>query len=151
MGAEPYWYYVPYEASADQALSKLRQREFEAGRYFPAMEYEELVDLFPTSSQSPAPGPQHSTIDEAIADAAESGTLSILDLDRISDVRDYGAVSKLPDKVVESYYGTTHPTRAMVEENQDYFDDLDRGQGLYIILYKGQQPSEILFAGYSYD
>ena len=29
--------------------------------------------------------------------------------------------------------------------------DLERGQGVYIVLYRGDTPSELLFAGYSFD
>jgi hypothetical protein len=39
----------------------------------------------------------------------------------------------------------------MVESNYDLFDELERGQGVYIIVYEDEKPSEIFFAGYSYD
>jgi len=151
VGAEPYWYYVPHEKNVGRALEKLRQQEFAAGRYLGAMDSLELVDLFPPGPRSPAPGPQHATIEEAVEAAEEGGTLSILDLTCISDDLEYGAVSRLPDDLLDAYYGTTQPTRAMADENQDYFDDLDRGQGIYFVIYESGQPSEILFAGYSCD
>ncbi len=49
------------------------------------------------------------------------------------------------------YTSTTQPTREMVEENMDFLEDVERGHGVYIILYQDGQPSEILFAGYSFD
>ena len=39
----------------------------------------------------------------------------------------------------------------MVEANDDFFDDIERGQGIYIIIYDDRKPAEICFAGYSYD
>jgi hypothetical protein len=39
----------------------------------------------------------------------------------------------------------------MVEQNMDFLDDIDRGHGVSIILYKDGKPDEIFFAGYSYD
>jgi hypothetical protein len=70
MGAEPYWYFVRYEQDLNEALQKLRKREFQAGRYNPVIP---LLD-FPIDSNLPCPGPQHKTIQEALDDAAEDGT-----------------------------------------------------------------------------
>ena len=39
----------------------------------------------------------------------------------------------------------------MVETNQDFYDWLDRGLGIYVIVHDGELPSEIFFAGYSFD
>ena len=39
----------------------------------------------------------------------------------------------------------------MVEESEELFEALERGQGVYIVIYDGGQPSEIFFAGYSFD
>ena len=43
------------------------------------------------------------------------------------------------------------PTRAMIEEQFDLWEDIERGQGVYVIAYKDGKPSEIFFGGYSYD
>ena len=147
MGAEPYFYFVKYQADLDRALQELRQREFRAGRYFPAMEFLN----FPIDPKAPSPGAQHSSIAEAFEDADASGTGSILDLERISDEPDFGAVTPLRDGALKALYGTARPTRDMVEKKMDFFDDLDRGQGTSIVVWKDGKPDEILFAGYSYD
>jgi hypothetical protein len=147
MGAEPYYYFVKYQADLDKALQDLRQREFRAGRYFPAMD-----DLhFPVDDLSPSPGAQHSTIEEAFEDADADGTRSILDLERISDEPDFSAVTPLSGHALRELYGTTQPTREMIEKNMDFFEELDRGHGTSIVVFKDGIPSEILFAGYSYD
>jgi hypothetical protein len=39
----------------------------------------------------------------------------------------------------------------MVEQNLDFLEEIDRGHAIYIVLYEGQMPSEICFAGYSFD
>jgi hypothetical protein len=76
---------------------------------------------------------------------------SILDLDRVSDETDFGVVTPLGDDALEELFGTTRPTREMVEGNFDFWEDLERGQGICFVLHKGGQPDELFFAGYSYD
>ena len=56
----------------------------------------------------------------------------------------------MPDEVLVDLYGTTRPTREMVERGADS-EYIERGQGIYIIVYRDNQPDEILFAGYSFD
>jgi hypothetical protein len=38
-----------------------------------------------------------------------------------------------------------------VEECDDFYDDIDRGQAVCITLYENGKPSELFFAGYSFD
>ena len=54
-------------------------------------------------------------------------------------------------ELLEEWFSTPHPTREMIEQNMDFFDDIDRGHGVSIIVYKDDKPDEIFFAGYSYD
>jgi hypothetical protein len=147
VGAHPYWYVVKYREDVDAALQDLREREFRAGRYNPVIPFPD----FPLGPNAPAPGAQHATIEEAFEDADANGTRSILDLDRVSDETDFGVVTPLGDDALEELFGTTRPTREMVEGNFDFWEDLERGQGIYIVLHKGGQPDELFFAGYSYD
>ncbi len=147
MGAHPYSYVVKYRPDIDEALQELREREFQAGRYNPVIPFLG----FPIVPDSPSPGARHATMAEACKAAGASGTCSIIDLDRVSDEPDYGAVTAMRDNMLQALFGTTHPTRQMVEANHDLWDDLERGQGIYIVLYKDDQPDEIYFAGYSYD
>ncbi|HYY94804.1 MAG TPA: hypothetical protein VE713_09825 [Pyrinomonadaceae bacterium] len=48
-------------------------------------------------------------------------------------------------------FGTDRPTRKMVESSGEVFDALERGQGVYVVVYDDGQPSEVFFAGYSFD
>jgi hypothetical protein len=147
VGAEPYFYFVKYQPNIDAALQGLRQREFRAGRYNPVMPFLQ----FPVGPHSASPGAQHDSIEEAFEDADADGTRSILDLERISDEPDFGAVTPLDEGVVEQLYGTAQPTHEMIEGNMEFFEDIERGHGIYIVAYKDAAPDEILFAGYSYD
>ena len=147
MGGHPWFYFVEYESDIDAALQKLRRREFEAGRYNPAVDFPD----FPVTNESPAPGAQHDSIEEAQEDADADGTRSILDMERVADAADFGAVTPLAQETLLELFGTGEPTREMVEGSDELYDVLERGQGVYVIVYEGGRPSEIFFAGYSYD
>ena len=43
------------------------------------------------------------------------------------------------------------PTRADIAGAVEYWDNLERGQARYAIVYADGEPSEIYFAGYSFD
>ena len=68
MGANPYWYFVPYEADFGAALQKLRAREFQAGRYNPVTPFQE----FPIDPSAPTVGARHGSIEEVMEAADES-------------------------------------------------------------------------------
>jgi hypothetical protein len=147
MGGESWYYFVPYQADINSALQALRRREFQAGRYNPVTPFLE----FPVDAAASGPGAQHASIEEAIEDADADGTRSILDIERIADEPDYGAVTPLSDDDLVNLFGTSKPTREMIESNDDLFEAIERGQGVYIVAYRDDRPSEIFFAGYSFD
>jgi hypothetical protein len=147
MGGHPYWYTVPYQQDIYKALQELRQQEFQAGRYNPVTEFPE----FPITASSPAPGPRHRDIDEAMAASDADGTRSILDIFTISADPEYCAAAPLSDDALNSYFGTTRPTRAIVESNMAFLNEVPRGHAVYIVLYKEDVPIELVFAGYSFD
>ena len=147
MGGESWFYFVPYQADVIGALQALRRREFQAGRYNPATPFLE----FPVDAGTSGPGAQHASIEEAIEDADADGTRSILDMERISAEPDYGAVTPLSDEALIDLFGTTKPTREMLESSDELFESLERGQGVYVVAYQDDKPSELFFAGYSFD
>jgi hypothetical protein len=147
MGASPYEYFVKYQADVNQALQDLRQREFQAARYNPVVPHPD----FPVGPHSPSPGAQHGSIDDAIQDAEADGTRSILDLDHVAAHPEFGAVAPLDLNILQQMYGTTQPTHAMIEQNMEFLEDVERGQGVYVVVYKNGQPDELFFAGYSCD
>jgi len=147
MGSSPYWYYVPYEENKNLALLKLREREFTAGRYNPVVDFPE----FPITDQTLSPGKQHSTIEDALKDAEEDGTRSILDISSVSTDDDYCVARILTDEQLIDYFGTNMPTKEMVDNNDDFFDDIERGKAFCITIYKSDIPVELYFVGYSFD
>jgi hypothetical protein len=147
VGGHPWCYFVEYEPDIDAALQKLRRREFEAGRYNPAVDFPD----FPVTADSPAPGAQHDSIEEAMEDSDADGTRSILDMERVTQEPDFNAVAPMPRETLLELFGTERPTREMIDESE-LFELMDeRGQGVYVIVYEGERPSEIFFAGYSFD
>jgi hypothetical protein len=172
MGADAYFYFTPYQKNIQVALERLREREFRAGRYEPAMSMSEpplyMFQLrFPPDSTSPAPGAGHSTIEEAIEDAGPAGTQSILDIMRISNEPDFLVACPVPPDELIELLGTVKPTRKRIEavlirkhpshdesiENaaKRFWDQIDRGEARYIVVYNKSEPCEIFFAGYSLD
>ncbi|HEY9908454.1 MAG TPA: hypothetical protein V6D18_12710, partial [Thermosynechococcaceae cyanobacterium] len=121
MGADPYWYFSKYHPDINVALQTLRQQEFEAGRYDPAMRmckppmYMFEFD-FPPTANSPSPGAQHSSIAEAIESSDASGTGSILDIRKISNSPEFLASWAVSDDELLILFGTDKPTREMVEK-----------------------------------
>lgn len=132
MGGTPWSYFVPFEASVDAALEKLRQRVFAAGE-------------FQGSEMNPA------TPSDAFFNMGAEGTASILDVMSVSDTPDMCTVCPLQPARLTALFGTTQPTREMIDANHDFFEDIERGQGIYIVAYKDGKPDEYFFAGYSFD
>ena len=148
MGGHSYYYAVPYENDINRALQSLRVREFEAGRYNPAVPFLEYsID----ASLTPSPGRKHASIQEAVEASDADGTRSILDIEKIGSEPDFGVAAELSPERLNELYGTDKPTREMVAENMDFFEDVERGQAIYFLIFKDGKPSEIFFAGMSYD
>jgi hypothetical protein len=147
VGGHPWFYFVKYQTDINGALQALRRREFHAGRYNPAIR----MPQFPVDADATGPGARHPSIEAAMEDADADGTRSILDMERVSDSPDHGAVTPLAEDDLIDLFGTATPTREMIESNDDLFEAIDRGQGVYVVAYRDGKPSEIYFAGYSYD
>ena len=147
MGAHAYWYFTNYDPDHEAALQSLRRREFLAGRYNPVLRF---ID-FPIDASGPSPGAKHASITQAIQAAGADGTRSILDVERTGPDPDFGVAGRLDDATLIDLYDTTEPTHEVVEATLDVLDSIDRGQAIYIVVYRGGQPDELFFAGYSYD
>ena len=142
MGAEPWSYFTPYQENVAAALEELKQQEFEAGRY-------RMLD----------PDNPPASIEDAFEDMDADGTGSILDMMGVTDAPHevdadaphFCMVAPLSTEQLIELYGTDKPARAMVEANQDFYEWIDRGMGISIVVYDGDRPSELYFAGYSFD
>lgn len=149
MGVHTWAYLVPYENLYD-ALEKLAEREFLAGRYHPAASW---LPTFRTAD-TPGPGAQHATIEEARVAADGDGTRSILDVEMVMwGTTDLFVMTPLEKETVLKLYGTTQPTREMVlaDRNMRYLNGLGRGESVCLVLYADGKPAEYLFAGLSVD
>ena len=147
MGASPYWYYVSYEQDFNSALQKLRDKEFKAGRYNPVV----MFPKFPITETTESPGAQHTTIDEALEAADADGTRSILDLIAVSEIDDFCISRVISKDQLIKYFGTEKPDRIQIENNRNFFDDIERLKGFCIVVYRENDPDELFFAGYSAD
>jgi hypothetical protein len=132
MGAEPWSCFTKFDSNIQRALDKLRDEVFESGNFRYAEE-----------------GP--SSIDEALEIADADGTCSILDIMQISDTPDFCCAAPFTKSELTTYFGTEQPTRSDVESSEDFWEEMERGQARYAVLYANGQPSEIYFAGYSFD
>ena len=144
MGGEPWSYFVPYVPDFQTALEQLREREFTAGRYNPASGYEGTYGGGLPVDERP------STIEEARELADADGTRSILDMDRVGDEADYGVARRLSPAELQNYFGSTEPTRQAIDQ-AEFWEDIERGQGICCTVYENGKPTELFFAGYSYD
>lgn len=132
MGAEPWSSFTAYDADIQRALDRHRNDVFAAGDFRYAEE-----------------GP--SSIDEALEIADADGTASILDIQQIAEEPDFCCATPLSADELVRYYGSEHPTRADVEASDGVWEDLERGHARYAVVYDGGEPTEIFFAGYSFD
>lgn len=176
MGAEPYCYFIEFQPDLEAALEALRQREFAAGRYNPVVPFPPEDILI--ESDAEAPGAQHESIAAAVRAAGADGTRSILDITRLSlepiseeaapeDFEAWiayalGTSFPLSAGALDQIFGTPKPTREEIEAvllweemregmADEFWDGIDRGSGRYVIVYEQGRPSEIFFAGYSFD
>jgi hypothetical protein len=141
VGAEYWEYYTPFKQDVATTLEDLRQQEFSAGRF-------NRSDLRPK------------TIQQAFSSSGADGTRSILDMERVASSPETGAVSPVPDDRLIEIFGTDRPTRQMVEDAvkssdneamEEMIEEIERGEGRYILLYDDDRPTEVFFCGYSYD
>ena len=181
MGGNPWHYFTPYRVDLNSALQALREQEFRAGRYgysywanrwIPDLltgNFAETFALLEDTIEQPKPanelieeyGSIEAAIEVVLEQFGEGGTHSILDIMRLSEEPEMDAICTISESELQQIFGTTQPTRDRVEAIlvkeeepeswQMFWDDIGRGEGRYIIIYQGGQPSELFFAGYSFD
>jgi hypothetical protein len=132
MGGWPYQYVVPFQEDAQAALDSLRADVFARGDYY-------------GSNARPR------TIKEAVARSGESGTRSILDIDRVSRAPDYRRAAPFTTAELQKYFRGAQPTVRMIEECDDLWQDLERGQARFLVAYEEGAPLSLVFVGYSFD
>lgn len=151
MGGHFWSHVVPYQDDIGAVLQALREQEFLAGRFRqPSLIYPGFLGrLFGRKPYKPEPP---KTIEEAIKLAADAtGTRSILDMERISETPDFGTLSPVPRDELQRMFGTEQPTLEMIEQSDELIESIERGHGIFIIVYEEGRPERIYLAGYSYD
>ena len=132
MGGHPYMYAVPFQDDVEAALQALRKDVFERGAYF-------LAERRPRS------------IKEAVDQTDETGTRSILDIERIAATpRSRHAAPFTPEELAR-YFGPGQPTARMVEESDDLWEELERGEARYLVTDEPDGTKQLVFVGYSFD
>ncbi|HEV7694072.1 MAG TPA: hypothetical protein VGO52_24780 [Hyphomonadaceae bacterium] len=171
MGAHPYCYFTSYNPDIAAALDELREQEFRAGRYDPALQAANpptftFEQTFPPGPEFPSPGAQHASMMEAFEESEPDGTGSILDLFGIALEPEFVHCSPVPDADLISIFGSAQPMRADIETilpkrgpiSPDalqrfgtFWDSIGRGEGRYIVVHGASGPEALFFAGYSLD
>lgn len=123
---------MPYQEDVQAALDELRRDVFARGAYYGARR-------------------KPKSIPAALEAAGESGTRSILDIERVTSEPDYCRAAPVEERDLERYFGTTTPTVAQVRDCDEFWDELERGKARYVVTYDEGRPKEIFFAGYSFD
>lgn len=173
MAASGWHYIVEYDPDPNAALDRLRQRVFESGEYgdyywsdlrhnFWGMPFSvKLIvgigSLYLAVEQGVrwlargGTGPR--TIDEALEIARESGTHSILDIDRCSLTPDFGVAYPLSFARRRELFGTDEPTITDWESAGWLapVDRLQRWTAVYFSIYEDGQPTQLAFVGCSGD
>ena len=132
MGGWPYQYIVPFADDVQAALDALRADVFARGEYYGSEE-------------------RPSSIKEAVVQSGESGTRSILDIERVSKTPAYRRAAPLTREELDRYFSGQLPSVKMIEDCEDLWQDLERGQARYLTAYEGGTPRSLVFIGYSFD
>lgn len=174
MGASAWKYYVPYEADFGAALARLQEQVFARGDYYRRYKRRKpktIEDLRKSNAEEGT----HSILDithvgpkptkpgwENVWTPPSAGADGQIDMKRF-DPEEHdrwlahlksllGSVRELHDQDLLELFGTTKPTRALVEEHESDIQDLrERGMGTIVVIYDGHTPRELLFIGVSGD
>ncbi|HZT42725.1 MAG TPA: hypothetical protein VFA07_11220 [Chthonomonadaceae bacterium] len=165
MGATGWTYWIPYQSDLDKALRELKEQVFARGEYnkpFTAEDYLEILGekadprlARALPSRASLTPPQ--TIGELLRQCAESGTGSILDIERVAAEPQFGAIAPLPNETLRNLFGTEKPTQEMVAQWAGRIPTIEeprlyrREQGIYVITYQGGEPNQVYIEGCSGD
>ena len=164
MGASSWHYVVDYQEDVGAAFEALRLRVFEQGEFLdPTQTLEQILprigEIAPKEVAAQyraklehwkANPPQ--TIDALLERAAESGTHSILDVERIATKSGFGNVRPLRADRIAELTGSAQPTLAQIEQAAyTILEDVDRGEGVVLTAFDAGRPSSLVFLGISGD
>jgi len=168
MGVSSWSYFVPYEKDIQAALTALRRRVFQTSEYLDPDAYllqvftsrtvrRKLLDQLPNELKKEIKAELHarrsrrpSSIEELVERAGESGTHSILDISKVTARPSRGCAAPLTKRQLKKLFGTTKPTREQLEARlYDLMNLRSPWRASYVVVYRGEKPREICFAGSS--
>jgi hypothetical protein len=94
------------------------------------------------------------SIEHALRLARESGTHSILDIERTSQARDFGLATPLSREELQALFGTDKPTAeaARARQKEGALAGLrERWEAAYFTVFEEDKPSGMVFCGHSGD
>ena len=93
------------------------------------------------------------TPEEALRMTVEDGdgTRSILDIMQVADAPNFCCAAPLTPDELQRYFGHGKPTREQLKQAGGFWEDIERGHCRVIVLYHGDEPTQLYFAGYSFD
>jgi hypothetical protein len=118
---------------------------------------DQFLELARAAAKQQRPKQAPKSIKQLLEQCGTEGTHSILDIEKVSSTPVFGALSPLPRNKLLDIFGTEQPTRDMVEKWSARVDPLDakpwyeRWEGIYLLVYEGDEPVEIYFEGCSGD
>ncbi len=174
MGASDWCYKTNYHDDPNVALQKLREDVFASGRYGYSTASVSIRDLpkdtpfagrvlfgfFALSSHMNAIAtwalrgfPLARSIDDAVAIAGDSGTHSIIDIQKCSSRPSIGCAWPVHSRLLEKTFGTQKPLDDDVSRwtAQMLSRDLDRWQCMYFAVHRDDVPVAYYFVGSSGD
>ena len=166
MGASGWQYFVPYQEDVQQALTDLRAQVFESGKYYKRFPFWQTMNEEDYQNGDPDQAKymvnwlrqmkamkEPTTIEELMEWNGEEGTHSILDIEWVGDLPEYGVAVPISEEVLIDVFGDAQPSHARVEANLSaLYAAIDRRyEATYFIIYDDGKPAEILFIGFSGD
>jgi hypothetical protein len=112
---------------------------------------QQLADMFAAEARSTS-NSSAEPIDALLDRAAESGTHSILDIERTARRRGFAFATPLSRTATRKAFGTERPTHTQVEDRwSDLAETLNPWQAHYVVVYVDGRPEEYAFIGCSGD
>src|SRR5258708_7060234 len=164
MGASAWRYIVAFQPNIQAALNALRQEEFDAWKQaHPRKRYKNIDALLKdvgadgTSSildvnhisTMPLPPTKHNFSHYNFHDPKDMARFMAAMNEHI------GKVFPLSSEDYLALFGTIRPTRRDIEQAapalHTLYERIERGSGVYLILYQGDVPTEMYFMGISGD
>lgn len=150
MGGEPWKFRAAWQADLSKVLAEARACVFRDKLYDPvpgrAFETLDALDTFFMSE------PEFDENGEWTGEGAD-GTRSILDIRAVSAEIAPGVTAPLGDDELAVIFGSSRPTakELTAERESTIYERLTRGDSLFVVLYTDDQPTEVVFYGYSWD